>query len=153
MRDQASISVLEKLHPKVRQDFKDFIEECESVFDVTIRIVQGLRTFAEQQTIYDQGRTKPGSIVTKAPPGSSYHNYGLAVDVVPLILGGKALDWSYDFSKWANIAAQWNIEWGGNWTGFKDMDHFELKCGHNWRDLLDMYNRGDFIPGTEYINI
>jgi peptidoglycan L-alanyl-D-glutamate endopeptidase CwlK len=153
MRDQHSIPILAKLHPKVRQDFQDFIEQCENTYDVTIRIVQGLRTFEEQQAIYDQGRTKPGAIVTKAPPGSSYHNYGMAVDVVPLTADKKGLDWNYDFSKWAILGTKWGISWGGNWTGFKDLDHFEEKCGHNWRDLLDMYNRKDFIPGTQYVNI
>lgn len=44
----------------------------------------GLRTFEEQTALYAQGRTKPGRIVTKAKPGESYHNYGLAFDWVPV---------------------------------------------------------------------
>ena len=152
MRDAHSVEKLNELHPKVREDFRSFIEECEQQFGITIRIVSAMRTMEEQEKIYAQGRTSPGPIVTKAIPGSSYHNYGLACDLLPLTTDGK-LDYSYQQYKWANIAEQWGITWGGSWTGFKDPDHWEAKMGHNWRDLLDLYNKKDFIEGTEYVNI
>jgi hypothetical protein len=44
----------------------------------------GFRSFEEQLALFAQGRTKPGRIVTKAKPGESYHNYGLAFDWVPV---------------------------------------------------------------------
>ena len=44
----------------------------------------GFRSFEEQAALYSQGRGKPGRIVTKAKPGESYHNYGLAFDWVPV---------------------------------------------------------------------
>lgn len=152
MRDAHSIPLIALLHPKVRASFQAFIEASEEKYNITIRIVQGLRTFAEQDAIYQQGRTTPGKIVSNAPAGSSYHNYGLAVDIVPL--NGHTMDWDYDFGKWAPIAAQYKITWGGNFPGtFKDYDHFENKCGLNWRDLLKKRQAKDFIPGTEYVNI
>ena len=162
MRDQHSIPLLEQLHPKVRKDFRDFIEECEQVFDITIRIVQGLRTFEQQDALYNIGRTVKGEnatpkhpmgdVVTNSPGGSSYHNFGLAVDIVPIT--GKKEDWNYNFMKLVNIGSQWNITWGGNFPGsFKDYDHFEAKCGHDWHDLLNMYHNKQFIRGTNYVNI
>ncbi|MNC30597.1 Peptidoglycan L-alanyl-D-glutamate endopeptidase CwlK precursor [compost metagenome] len=42
---------------------------------VPIIITQGYRSKAEQDGLYAQGRTKPGSIVTNARGGYSYHNY------------------------------------------------------------------------------
>ena len=86
MKDPISVKRLDKLHPKVRDTFKAFIEECEALHpDTTLRITQGLRTFPEQQALYDQGRNgKPGKIVTNAKPGQSYHNWGLAIDLVEL---------------------------------------------------------------------
>lgn len=163
MRDQHSIPLIAQLHPKVRKNFQDFVEECESVFDITIRIISAYRSLEEQEKIYAIGRTVKGEnatkalpmgqIVTKAPPGSSYHNWGLAGDIAPLSASGN-VNYSYDQSKWANIAQKYNISWGGNWTGsFKDLDHWENKMGHNWRDLLDMYHKGEFIPGTHFVNI
>lgn len=153
MRDAHSIPLLLQLHPRVRNDFRFFIEECEEQFDITIRIISAGRSMEEQEKLYAQGRTKPGPIVTKAPPGSSYHLYGLAIDAAPLSING-GINYSYDQSKWANIASQFNISWGGNWTGnFKDLDHWENKLGHNWRDLLDLYNAQKFIPGTQFIDL
>ena len=151
MRDQQSAALIQQLHPKVRADFQAFIEECEQQFDLTIRIVSAYRSMEEQEKIYAQGRTAPGEVVTKAIPGSSYHQYGLAADIVPLSVSGEP-NYNYDQSKWLNIASQWNIAWGGSWSGFKDRDHWEEKCGHNWRDLLDLYNQKKFIPGTNYVD-
>lgn len=162
MRDANSISIVAKLHPKIRKDVQEFIEECEEVFNITIRIVQGLRTFAEQDALYNLGRTVKGAnadikhpmgdIVTNSPGGASYHNYGLAIDIVPL--NGKKMDWNFNFMRLVNIGSQWNITWGGNFPGsFKDYDHFENKCGLNWRDLLKKYQAKDFIAGTEFVNI
>lgn len=141
------------LHPSVRDAFRYFIEEAERRLIISLRIVQGLRTFAEQDALYAQGRTTPGPIVTYSPAGASYHNYGLAVDVAPLIYGGQKLDWNYDFNKLAPIGALYGLTWGGNFIKLKDLDHFEKNMGYNWRTLLDLHNRKKFIEGTEYVNI
>ena len=58
---------IKKLHPKVRQTFTDFVNEVEKKLNLKIRMISGLRTFAEQTKLYNQGRTTAGSIVTKAP--------------------------------------------------------------------------------------
>lgn len=117
---------------------------------ITLRIVQGLRTFAQQQAIYNQGRTTPGAIVTKARPGQSYHNYGLAIDVVPV--KAEKLHWEYDFHKLEPYAEKYGITWGGSWST-PDTDHFELKMGHTWKELLAKQESKDFIPDTTYINL
>lgn len=152
MKDKHTIEAVALLHPKVRAMFQSFIEDAEAGLGITLRVVQGLRTFAQQQAIYDQGRTKPGAIVTKAKAGQSYHNYGLAVDVVPVYKNGTALDWDYHFEKLVPYAAKYGITWGGNFPA-PDADHFENKMGHGWRDLLAMKEAGNVIAGTEYVNI
>lgn len=50
-------------------------------------ITDGFRTFAEQDALFAQGRTKPGPKVTKARGGESNHNYGMACDLYPVIGG------------------------------------------------------------------
>lgn len=42
----------------------------------------GFRTYPEQMTLWAQGRTVPGKIVTHAKGGQSAHNFGLAIDFV-----------------------------------------------------------------------
>ena len=44
------------------------------------------RSPATQAALYAQGRTTPGRVVTNARAGESFHNYGLAFDVVPTAL-------------------------------------------------------------------
>jgi len=81
MRDTVSINRAYLLHPKIRQEVMDLIDKSEAKMPgVAVRIVQGLRTIEEQNSLYAQGRTKPGKIVTNAKGGQSYHNYGMAID-------------------------------------------------------------------------
>jgi len=154
MRDPSNLPRINLLHPKVANLFRQFIDKSEEQLNITIYVVSTLRTFEEQQQEYNKGRTAPGPIVTWSPPGSSYHNYGLAADICPFKSGAHGLDWNYDFSKLATIAAEFGITWGGNFpVGKKDPDHFENKMGYNWRDLLHKYNEKAFIAGTNYVNI
>lgn len=83
-----------KLHPSVRNEVTKIIQECDKALTgrATVRITQGLRTFAEQDALYQQGRTKPGKKVTNAKAGQSIHNYGFAVDIC-LIIDGKTTSW------------------------------------------------------------
>jgi peptidoglycan L-alanyl-D-glutamate endopeptidase CwlK len=135
MKDQISISRVAKLHPKFRNLFTEFIERCENEFDIVLRVTAGLRTEAEQKALYAQGRTAPGKIVTYAEPYKSYHNYGLAIDLVRM--DGKTPDWGYDMGKLAPIAAEMGISWGGNFKKLVDKPHFEI---NSWKvnDLRQM---------------
>lgn len=85
---------------------------------------QGLRSFKEQDALYAQGRTKPGKIVTKAKGGQSWHNYGIAVDLV----FRENNQWSWDDKHpWNTLGALGKglgLEWGGDWE-FKDRPHFQ----------------------------
>lgn len=151
MKDKISESRVKLLHPKARPIFKSFIEEAENELGITLRVVQGLRTFAEQQSIYDQGRTKPGNIVTKAKPGSSFHNFGLSVDLVPLENGNT--NWKYDYKLLKPFAVKYGLKWGGDFKTILDKPHFEISFGYTWRQLLEKHNKKDFINGSQYVNI
>ena len=92
-------------------------------------MVQGTRTFEQQQAVYDQGRSTPGSIVTKARPGDSYHQYGLAFDVVPVAYVNLK-DWNPSGPYWqtiGQIGESLGLTWGGRWSD-PDEPHFELKA-------------------------
>jgi peptidoglycan L-alanyl-D-glutamate endopeptidase CwlK len=159
--DKITEQRIQLLHPKVRSEVLGIITQCDKRLtgNAKVRIVQGLRTFEEQNNLYAQGRTKPGKIVTKAKGGQSYHNYGFAIDYC-LIIDGKEVSWNTvkDFdgdavADWTEvahtfIAAGW--EWG---KAFNDLPHVEKRFGLNWRKMLEMYNKGNFIAGTKYIDI
>ena len=89
-----------------------------------------------QDALYAQGRTTPGSIVTKAKGGQSFHNYRCAIDVVPLV-NGKAV-WDGANPVWAKIGALGKLaglDWAGDWKTFKELAHFQYTGGLTLADL------------------
>lgn len=119
---------LAELQPHVRDAAQKALAEAEKA-GLDILVTQGLRTFAEQNELYAQGRTKPGKIVTNAKAGQSYHNFGLAFDFC-LIENGKACwDVNNKWKQFVNICKKQGFEWGGDWTSFKDYPHFEMTGG------------------------
>ena len=148
--DKITLDRIKLLHPKLRDEVTNIYNEiCEALSGRSIcRFAYTLRTFAEQDVIYAQGRTKPGKIVSNAKGGLSMHNYGLAVDIV-LILDGKEASWDTkkdfdgdgkaDWQEIVTIFKQYGWEWGGDWK-FVDAPHFQKTLGHNVRELLALYN-------------
>ncbi|RXZ84157.1 M15 family peptidase [Paenibacillaceae bacterium] len=98
---------------------------------IPILITQGLRTIAEQDALYAQGRTAPGKIVTNARGGYSNHNFGVAIDFVLLQPDGRNISWDVnkDWMTVVEIAKEMGFSWGGDWTSFKDYPHFEMTFG------------------------
>jgi len=151
MKDSISEQRIKLLHPKARDTFKAFIEESELVTGKTFRIVQGLRTIDEQNQLYAQGRTKAGNIVTNAKGGFSYHNYGLAIDIVELI-EGKA-NWNFDYLSLHSIATKHKLKWGGTFKSIIDKPHYELSFGYTIKDLFTKYINKEYIQSTQYVII
>jgi peptidoglycan L-alanyl-D-glutamate endopeptidase CwlK len=122
-----SATRLKGLHPVVMAAATALIERCYAR-GVHIIITQGLRTIAEQDALYAQGRSKPGPIVTNARGGYSYHNYGLAVDFALMLPNGTSVSWDMKRDGNDNRTADWQeviqeakklgFEWGGDWTSF-----------------------------------
>lgn len=133
-----SAALLGKLHPVVQAGAAKLIERSYAR-GVPIVITQGMRSIAEQNALYAQGRTKKGPIVTNAKGGSSYHNYGLAFDFALLLPDGKSISWDLsrdgdkdktgDWQEVAQEAKKLGFEWGGDWTSFKDYPHLEMNFG------------------------
>ena len=122
----ASENRLKKVHPELATRIRAMIDAL-AQGGINIEVVQGLRTVAEQDALFAQGRTKPGSVVTNARGGQSNHNYGLAVDVVPFTDGKP--NWNAPNSVWMAIGQEGGkvgLEWGGNWKKFIDKPHLQL---------------------------
>ena len=125
---QYSLSLLSTLQPAMRPLVQTLLDNCEAA-GIPCDLVQGARSYAEQQKVYDQGRTAPGPIVSNAPPGDSYHNFGLAVDLVPRVY--KSLpNWNPTGPYWAQvgqIGEALGLTWGGRFSR-PDKPHFELEA-------------------------
>jgi len=157
--DKVTLERTELLHPALRAEAKEiYAEICERLTGrATCRFSHTLRTFAEQDALYTK-RPK----VTNAKAGQSYHNYGLAVDIV-LIIDGKEASWDMktDFdgdglSDWQEVVYVFGLygwEWGGNWKSFKDYPHFQKTFGLTISECLTRYNSKQLIAGTNYIRL
>lgn len=87
-----------------------------------------------QHALYAQGRSGPGDIVTHADAGDSFHQYDVALDVVPL-LHGKPL-WGteapQDRALWERVGAigeACGLEWAGRWEHAREFPHFQFRGG------------------------
>ncbi len=143
---------LAKVHPAVATRARAMVELL-AQSGVEILITQGLRTWEEQDALYAKGRTTPPTgpkfIVTKAKGGQSYHNFGLAVDIVVLDAIGKA-DWDTSHPGWkaaATAGKSLGLEWGGDWKSFKDLPHFQYTAGFSLRECGELYAEGG-IPAV-----
>ncbi len=133
---------LDRVHPELARRI-NLMAQALARRGIQIRVTSGLRTFAEQDVLYEQGRTRPGNIVTKARAGQSNHNYGLAVDVVPLVNGRP--NWNAPGEVWQAIGEEGRgagLSWGGDWRGFVDLPHFELPVGMSVQECLRIYRQG-----------
>lgn len=160
--DKISLERIELLHPKLREEAKQILQECNEKLTgrASVRITQTLRTIAEQDALYAQGRTTKGKIVTNAKGGSSYHNYGLAVDFV-LLIDGKEISWDInkdfdgdkkaDWMEVVEVFKKYGWKWGGEFKSIKDYPHFEKSFGYSVSQLFEKYKKKDFI--TNYVNI
>lgn len=100
---------------------------------ITVEIIQGMRTYAEQNALYAQGRTAPGKVVTNARGGYSNHNFGLAFDT-GIFVNGKYADDSLPsatvsrlYGALGALGEALGLTWGGSWTSLQDEPHFELR--------------------------
>jgi peptidoglycan LD-endopeptidase CwlK len=129
------------VHPFLAAKIRTLAEQLPEAIGVT----QGLRSNAEQAALYAEGRIPIDQVnalrvkvgwaaisvanrtVTDAQPGYSWHNMGLAIDVVPFE-SSNAADWNLNHPIWAEIVKQGEalglvsgIEW-------HDEPHFQWTC-------------------------
>ena len=123
------------LHP-VLQEKAALLKEACGKQGIFILFSECLRTRAEQDALYAQGRTVPGNIVTNAK-GSTYssqHQWGIAVDFyidMDVDGDGDKKDDAFNnatglFERVGAIAKSIGLGWGGDWTSIKDRPHLYL---------------------------
>lgn len=114
-------------HPELQEKAEKLVSACRGQ-GLLIGIGECFRTVEEQDKLYAQGRTAPGSIVTNAK-GSSYsshHQWGTAFDIYRNDGTGAYNNNDGFFDLVGTIGVKIGLEWGGNWTSPVDKPHFQL---------------------------
>ena len=144
---QLSEQRVAQVHPVLATRGRSLIDLCGHA-GISILVTQGLRTWEEQEALYAKGRTEPPigkeHIVTQAKGGQSYHNFGLAFDIAVLDAAGK-MDWDTSHPGWAlagQLGKTVGLEWGGEWTTFKDLPHFQYTAGLTLAECRTLYPSG-----------
>jgi peptidoglycan L-alanyl-D-glutamate endopeptidase CwlK len=131
-----SIKSMSKLSTAER-DLQTIMQAAVKVVDFSV--IYGHRSIEEQQALFSKGRETSGSIVTYCDgvEKKSKHNYSpsKAVDIIPYPSGWKDEErFSYVAGVIMTVAdrllreglVENRLEWGGNWSRFKDRPHFQL---------------------------
>jgi peptidoglycan L-alanyl-D-glutamate endopeptidase CwlK len=122
--------------------------ELSSLFgaNIKLKVLYTYRDGEFQDSLYAQGRTKPGKIVTNAKAGESMHQYRCAFDVAIFVDG--ALTWEHKYYEPLGLIAQEiGLTWGGDWDGDgkKDRNDWDL-CHFQWTGGLTL---ADLQAGKE----
>ncbi len=121
-------------HPLLQEQYAKAKEQFEKQYTTTeVFLTATYRSQDEQDQLFEQGRTSPGSKVTKAKGGQSPHNYlpSYAIDVAFKINGLVTWDGKW-YKLFSTKMIHPQIVWGGTWKE-PDMPHYELK---DWKQML-----------------
>ena len=150
--DKITLDRIKTAHPALRVELEQmYLEMCAALTGrAMVRFAYVLRSYAEQDVLFAQGRTTKGKRVTNARGGRSYHNFGLAFDIVLIVDRDgngtyESASWEtnvdfdgdgrHDWQEVVTIAKQYGWEWGGSWATFPDRPHFQKTFGLNVVEL------------------
>jgi peptidoglycan L-alanyl-D-glutamate endopeptidase CwlK len=144
--DERSAKYLETLLPEVKDAFVAFIIDAKELVGkegLDYKIICGTRSWEQQEALYAKGRTAPGPKVTNAKPGSSMHNFGIAIDCGVFkgkvyMDDGTAADKNFAdmmHKQASTLCAKHNLRWGGNFKLLYDAPHFEYNTPYSLSEL------------------
>ncbi len=122
------IADLQSLHPYFRDKVLELIRQCRAK-GIEVAIVETYRTPTKQNEYKSMGRR-----YTRTRGGYSNHQYGLAIDIVPVI--DSVPQW-HNIKLWKKIGPigeRLGLRWGGRWRQLFDPGHFE------WTGAYGTYN-------------
>jgi len=138
--DGRSEGNIQTLLPPAQRKAREFMKAVQDA-GITVKIISGTRTFAEQDKLYRKGRDLPGPKVTNARGGQSNHNFGVAWDI-GVFQSGQYLDESPLYRQVGDIGKGLGFEWGGDWRSFPDEPHFQIVPEENLNEMAVKFEQG-----------
>jgi hypothetical protein len=126
------------LDPRIQNPAADFVNDVKDNLGITLRVTDGYRSIEEQNAIFAKNNG-----ASNAKGGESYHNYGLAIDVVAIKNKKEYYNVVPSNKDIVNTGKSYGFEWGGDWrikkkdgTIFTDPPHFQNTFGKHWSYYL-----------------
>lgn len=130
---------ISKLRSDVAANCRKWQEKCKAA-GLNVLVTQTVRDAEYQASLYAQGRTKPGSIVTNSKkPTFHWDKAGLAFDFCKNVKGHEYDDADF-FKRCGVIAKEIGFSWGGDWKSFPDRPHIQWDDGGK-------YSNSDILAG------
>lgn len=118
-----TLARLQTVNPAYQQQFLNVLIAAAKA-GINPVVMDAARSIEEQDQLFNSGRG-----VTRAPGGSSYHNYGAAIDIVPNEVLGDA-NWMPDSPVWGRfgdiVRGVEGVRWGGDFSTLYDPSHVEI---------------------------
>jgi peptidoglycan L-alanyl-D-glutamate endopeptidase CwlK len=122
---------LDGLHPSLIAAVTRVLTTMESLGH-PMTVTAALRSTAQQQALYAQGRTTPGSIVTQCDGVLKRSNHqpdqdgwGRAVDCAFLVNGLPSWAETLPWRLYGEVGKALGCRWGGEFVSFVDRPHLE----------------------------
>lgn len=124
---------LADLRADVRVNVETLLPLCREQ-GLNVLITQTKRDNEYQAYLYEQGRSRPGSIITNSRT-TTFHGAGLAVDFCENRKGHEYDDTNF-FRNVAIIAKGLGFSWGGDWKSFPDNPHLQWDDHGNYTTAM-----------------
>lgn len=139
------------LQPLAQEAAKLFLSECEKK-DLKIFVTEYHRSQARQNYLYEQGRTRPGKVVTWTK--KSAHTAGYAWDIA--CSKPQNLYDEHILNACGQVAKSLGIEWGGDFK-VQDNPHFQITSkwkkpyavSHAYLEAIDFLAQQSLISTKE----
>ena len=134
---------IDRLRADVAENCRRWLARCREA-GLSALVTSTVRDAAYQAYLYEQGRTRPGGIVTNAKT-PTFHavEAGLAFDFCKNVKGQEYSDLQF-FEAAAVLAKEMGFSWGGDWKSFVDRPHIQWDAGGQYTSA--MIRSGQYPP-------
>jgi peptidoglycan L-alanyl-D-glutamate endopeptidase CwlK len=136
------------LHPVFKYHFYKFLKTLEKQ-GVKIIATSGYRSIEKQNELYNAG-------ITNTKGGYSTHNFGIGADLNLITPEGVNLKMATSKNKWLDTIQgfeSFGLRWGGNFSGFYDPVHFDIKDKFPDLEYLRMLYSNNDLVNKKFVKI
>lgn len=132
---------VEQAHPLAATASREWLLLDEEFRQRLLRVFKTMRERHGYEMVLIEGYRSPqrqaqlaalGGSVTRAGPGQSWHQFGLAADCAFLrngrIVIAETDPWAAEgYARYGEVARSLGLTWGGGWRSIKDFGHIEMR--------------------------